>query len=531
MVMSGKYQVKNQAQKEIDFLPRLEIKEDFETRERKLQESDSDKEKYKTLELIYTLCKTLQTEDISYCHWKSNNALDFSANGKNDLDLLVSRSEIQHFLEILYRLGFKKAECSDDQITPGIVNFYGYDGNSGQIVHVHAHYNLIMGHDDSKNYQIPVEQGYLESAEQGELFRVPAPEFELILFVIRMMLKHSTWDVILTRQGKLNKNERKELSFLQSFVNIDRLHEILHDHLPYLDQNLFDACLNSLQEGTPRFRRGVLGIRLQYAIRAFARRPKLIELTLKWRQRFVHIFRARILRRPLKKRFSRGGALIAIVGGDGAGKTTAIDELYAWLSDTFETKKTHLGKPNWSFITFMVRGFLKIGTILKLYPFETIMDNINEEGFYRFPGYPWFIREICTARDRVLSYTRARRFAANGGIVICDRFPLPQYINMDGPMSSLIRNHVNDRWFFRPLSRIEMKYYRFFIPPEILIVLRADPEIAVSRKKEEDEIFVRSRSSEIWEKDWSNTPAYVIDANQTKEAVLTELKNLVWSKL
>ncbi len=45
------------------------------------------------LNLIFDLCQALAEEGISYCHWKSNNALDRSASGDNDLDLLVSRTD------------------------------------------------------------------------------------------------------------------------------------------------------------------------------------------------------------------------------------------------------------------------------------------------------------------------------------------------------------------------------------------------------------------------------------------------------
>ena len=60
-----------------------------------------------TLALTYRLCQALEAERITYCHWKSNNALDRSASGDNDLDLLVSRADVPRFTGILYRLGFK----------------------------------------------------------------------------------------------------------------------------------------------------------------------------------------------------------------------------------------------------------------------------------------------------------------------------------------------------------------------------------------------------------------------------------------
>ncbi len=81
-----------------------------------------------TLDLIHRLCQeALEAERISYCHWKSNNALDRSASGDNDLDLLVSRADIPRFTGILYRLGFKQAKAPAEKQMPGVLDYYGFD--------------------------------------------------------------------------------------------------------------------------------------------------------------------------------------------------------------------------------------------------------------------------------------------------------------------------------------------------------------------------------------------------------------------
>ena len=56
--------------------------------------------------LIQELCKELNTNQIVYCHWKSNAALDRSASGDNDLDLLVRREHVSNFTEIFNPAGF-----------------------------------------------------------------------------------------------------------------------------------------------------------------------------------------------------------------------------------------------------------------------------------------------------------------------------------------------------------------------------------------------------------------------------------------
>jgi hypothetical protein len=189
---------------------------------------------FSVLPLIRKLCNVLVAENIAYCHWKSNNVLERSASGDNDLDLLVSRADVPRFTELLYRLGFKQAKAPAEKQMPGVLDYYGYDEEADRLIHVHAHYQLILGHDMTKNYRLPVERPYLESVVQGDLFKVPTPEFEFIVFVIRMVLKHSTWDVILGREETLKASERKELAYLQARVNQDHLYDILKWRLPYI---------------------------------------------------------------------------------------------------------------------------------------------------------------------------------------------------------------------------------------------------------------------------------------------------------
>ena len=322
-----------------------------------------------TLDLVATLCGTLAAKKISYCHWKSNTFLERSASGDNDLDLLVNRIHAQCFTEIVYELGFKESRLPKNQELPGVRDYYGYDQESGRLVHIHAHFQLILGSDLSKNYRLPIEQAYLEASVQGELFRTPAPEFELLILVIRMVLKHSTWDSILIRHGQLSATERHELEDLSTPETLSMIETVL-PNLPGLNRNLFDFCLKSLQPGCPYWKRVKAGGQLQKALRSCARYPLLDDIILKfWRRVWLPILR-RVFGYEPKSRFSNGGLFISIVGGDGAGKTTVINELENWLSGIFEVKKLHMGKPAWSWTTTAVRGILKVGTLLRLYPFE-----------------------------------------------------------------------------------------------------------------------------------------------------------------
>jgi len=484
------------------------------------------------LDLVARLCRTLETEGVSYCHWKSNEALDRSASGENDLDLLIRRGDGQRFTEILRRLGFKEALLPPVKHLPGVFHAYGLDEGSGRLVHIHAHYQLVLGDDMTKNYRLPIEAPYLDSAAQGALFRVPAPEFELAVFLIRMVLKHATWDAVLTLQGSLTASEKRELESLTHQADAERMRVLMARHLPFIDDELWDRCLASLK---PRcstwFRTGTAG-RLQRALAGHARRPWVVDAWLKtWRRGRAFVRRRILGAAHAPKRLDAGGALIALVGGDGAGKSTAVTELLGWLSKSFHTVSVHLGKPRRSATSTAARAVWERGRALNPSAVSGKSALLSAKGgSIGFRAFARLIWEVMTARDRYREYAKARRLASNGAIVICDRYPLPQIKLMDGAAATRLLSHPNRA--VRYLARREQRYYEQVLYPDLLIVLRVRPDLAVERKREEEgEAFVRPRSEEIWQIDWRGTPAVVIDAGRPKAEVLAQIKSLVWSRL
>jgi thymidylate kinase len=485
-----------------------------------------------TLNLVYKLCKALEAEEVAYCHWKSNVALDRSASGDNDLDLLVSRGYVQRFTEILYRLGFKEVLCPSEKNLPGVLNYYGYDKEADRLVHVHAHYQLILGHDMTKNYRLPIERPFLESSFQDNLFRIPTPEFEFIVFVIRMMLKHSTWDVILVRQGTLPKPARRELKYLESRIDETQVYPLLRQYLPSINPRLFDDCVRSLRPDCPIWTRIKAGRQLQQALQPNARRAQVPETCLKLWRRVLRAVWWRVFGHSARKRLAVGGAMIALVGGDGAGKSTAVDELYSWLSKEFDTIKVHFGKPSWSWTSFAVKGTLKVSGSLGIFlKGKSSVRPRTDTDLLVSAGYSQWLWNICTARDRYRTYVKARRYASNGGLVICDRYPLPQVRLMDGSHSDQMIDMGQANRLIEFLAQAEKKYYQKILPPDLLIVLRVDPEIAVQRKMTEDAALVRARCQEMWEWGCQQPIAHVLDACRSQPEVLSDLKFLIWSEL
>ena len=480
------------------------------------------------LVLVERLVTALDAARVSYCHWKSNEAIDRSASGDNDLDLLVARNDAGRFVNILAELGFRVARVPPERQLPGIIDYYGLDETSGRAVHVHAHYQLVLGDDMTKNIHLPVEAAYLRSTAREGLFPLPRPEFEYLLFVLRMVVKHSTWDAQLDRKGRLTASERRELTYLEERIDVEAVHRLVETHLPFLGRRLFSACARVAAERVGRVQRALTATRLVHALRAHSRRPEIVDMPLRmWRRRWQRV-RSRLPGRASKKRLDHGGLLIAIVGGDGSGKSTAVEVLAAELGRDFDTQQFHMGKPPWSRATRVIKRPLRKLRSLGMLGSTGLPAWHDFHGV--FPGLAFVVWHALTARDRYLEYRRARRATARGGLAVCDRFPLPAIHWMDGPRSRDLPG-LQRRPFARWLAAQERRYYAQMLPPDILVVLRVAPEVAVRRRPDEDVDVVRRRAIEVYEMDWTGTGAIVLDAELPADQVHAQIANVVWAAL
>lgn len=233
--------------------------------------------------------------------------------------------------------------------------------------------------------------------------------------------------------------------------------------------------------------------------------------------------------RPVPARLASGGAVVAVVGGDGAGKSTAVEGLASWLSTAFVVRAVHIGRPPRSAASFVVKRVLAAGHRLGLFP-ELAAPTAAPADPLSAPSTAWLLWHVMTARDRHRLHARSRRVAASGGIVVCDRYPLEQLRSMDAPRTSWARDLPGLSRLAAALIDREAYYYAGFAPPDVLAVLRVHPEVAVRRKTEEEENYVRSRSTEVWTASWDEGTE-VVDASQPAAQVLADLKAAVWARL
>lgn len=485
------------------------------------------------LGLVLELRSELAAHAVRYCHFKSNDMLVKSMDGRNDLDLLVHRRDAQRFLAVLAHLGFKRALAPAGRDHPGVAHHYALDRESGRLVHVHAHFQLVLGDDATKNYRLPIESAYLDSTLHDDLLPIPAAEYELSLFVIRMMLKHATWDAVLLGNGRLGEGERRELEWLRSRADLAGTTAVVAEQLPGVDPGLWNECLGAIADRHGLLRRLRLGRRLMRSMRPHGRRGPARDASVRVLRRVQWAFSWYALRRPARKRLERTGLTVALVGGDGAGKSTAVGGVCAWLDGTFVVHRTHLGRPRPSLLTLALKGSIAVARRLTGRPWSVKPVDPRTAGPEDFPGLSVALWHVMTARDRLRDYRKLRRVSDAGGIVVSDRWPLPQLRLMDGSRVGWVldQSEQPESRMVRWLARAERRMYSRIAAPDLLVVLSLDPEHAVLRRPEDEPEYVRARNGEVYETDWSPLGAVVVDATQSREQVLATIRNAVWDRL
>jgi thymidylate kinase len=330
-----------------------------------------------------------------------------------------------------------------------------------------VHTRLLVEAARGLVYRLPFEEALLSSSRPGPLFRVPAPDLEALILVLRTTVRWASF-------RRVPAETREELAYLEGLADPRYQVDMLRRHLRSVGPELYRRCRAALNAGTSWRERFATRWGLTRALGSYARRPTLTE-------RAVHAAAAAAWhlrggpRLDSRARVTAGGRLFVVSGTDGSGKSTCTAALAKWLR----------------------------------------------------PRRAW---HLAIARDRYRLVQRAWDFALDGGIALTERYPIGPNHALVGPRVRELAGKNPSRLALR-MAAIEEGYYARIPRPEHVFVLDVAPDVAVRRKTDEPSDYVRARAELMLRVDWSNTKARRIDASRPLETVIADLRRLVWEAL
>jgi hypothetical protein len=487
---------------------------------------------------VRELIEELNNFGIGYCHWKSNIALPESLSGQTDIDLLIQREDASLFRTILSQLQFRPAVMTDGHPFPSVEHYYALDENSGILVHVHAYYRVITGESLTKNYHFPIEEMLLKHTRQVDSVQVPVKSAELIVFTLRMMLKHTAL-VELLLLSRYWKGVRQEIEWLLEPETLDRSKELLQCYLPTIDTGLFSECVEALKTPAPLYRRVILGYRLRSQIGSYARHS-WVRTRLDGMRKFMVMFISRFARSQKSMALQTGGAMIAFVGSEASGKSTLLSEIGGWLGEHFTVEQIHVGKPPSSALTFIPNLFLPAlrsifpkarSTKVQIPPEDPARP---QKASAKFP-LMFAIRSALLAHDRNSLLSRAFSRTANGTVMLCDRYPSAQSGVPDSPQLAHLPVPSSRFSIRRIMAQSEARLYQQIPAPDLIVYLTVPLEVAVRRNAErnkyEPEDYVRQRYSRSANLEFGDIPVLRINTDQPLEQTVLDVKKAIWKAL
>lgn len=495
--------------------------------------------------LVDALLDRFNREGIVYCHWKSNIDLADVVAGKTDLDLLVDRRSVQRASAILADLGYRMAVSRWGADPPGICHYYGYDLETGRLVHVHLFSRVLTGESLVKSHLFPLEEMLLDNAEYTGLMRVPTKPAELVLFTLRAYIKFGSLPDVLALQRKLRR-QRKEIRWLQEGDNLPKAVALLRQYCPVMDEGLFTACADAIHDRAPLWRRLALALKVRRTLGVYAKHTPpqrmLAYFQLLWAEG-----RRRLVRSRGHKVLRVGGALIAVVGADATGKSTLVAETARWLGEALTVRTVHVGKPPTSLRTAPLNAALaltrRLGAARRwgspAEPSPEADGSPTRHGFSGLSSLLYAVRAVTLAWDRRRLILWARRLAARGEIVICDRYPTQTIGAMDSPR--LVETPAGAGTgravaIYNRLVREERRLYAEIPPPDIVLALSVSLETAMRRNREraatDEEGYLVSRHHQ--NQDWRIPGARYcvdIDTEGTIEETARRVRETIWALL
>ncbi|MBW0003818.1 MAG: hypothetical protein JO216_10040 [Hyphomicrobiales bacterium] len=493
------------------------------------------------LPLLLEILNDLHRQGISYCYWKASRRVHLVLAGEGDLDLLIGRSDQHRVQALLLQRGLKLFPSVSGRDHPAVVSFLGLDEPSGRLVHVHLHFRLVTGERLLKNYRVAWEDRLLAHATRHPSLPILIlePACEALLLMVRACLELRRSDPVtmrhwratlekfaLDREALIPEVDEESLreraaKLIGEGPNAEKLAVSLVD--TFYDTDGFKIPASLRRQVAAHFALQRSYNALEYRLRNLARTAFWLAGGLN--KRLLH------WPRPWNRRAPGGGCVVAMIGVDGSGKSTAVSTMRSWLGAEIDTMPIYFGTGDGrpSLLLWPLKLIMPVlQRSFKTKPKGSSHGNVSS----RPPGLLYGLLltgwAMVVAREKRIKLLSARRAANRGLVVLADRYPQDEILGFnDGPLLT----RVSRAPAF--LRRLEARAYALSrqLPPDLVIKLIVSPPTAKRREPSMDIEVIRDRVASMERLAFPGARVICVDAEQPLPVVIGKIKREIWRQL
>lgn len=430
------------------------------------------------LNILTSLFKNLDAQHIDYAVYKGLSHLDDDLAGTGgDVDLLVTPAQLAAFTQAAHASGLKQSSHAC-----GPYYYLGIDDETHKTALLDVVDRIYMGPKNSLHYSASIDLAAAAKERRGAVSVFDTHEYIITLIVMGLV------------RGSVKDAAFREMKDSIKTVNPDAssIYQRFFKGL-LVDWNVLVEDLSAAQNWQS-FQNKYGALLLPQCDVDGQRRLKH---TLRGLYRITDALRRRVLKAP-RYRLRRRGFLVAFVGVDGAGKSSAVD--YIAALDFYKrsgVKAMYFGN-NAYWIPFL-------GRLLQRHS--------------KTPALKYVLFAL-SQMDKQLRIIGALFYMWSGNIVLADRYFYDQ--------------HIAEKYLQPPKTRKTVKSYigylikpRMWKKPDVSIFLDVSPEVAYERKQ--DYSFEKMLEVNKAYKDYMHAVdgVKIVDADQTVDGVRRDVIRLI----
>lgn len=498
---------------------------------------------------IIELLDNLASRDLPYCHFKSNEHVAEGMCGDTDLDILAARDRHADIVDALNSAGFKLFASGAMTRYPAVEDWLGIDRETGNLAHLHIHWQMIAGEPYLKGYRLPWERQILAdrvwNAEYG--IHTASPEMELILLLTRAALKLRTRSVLAARFGaSAHRGDlKREYAWLLARLDMGRFETLAGSILPAEIVTMMRAVVGERRLDSREF----LGLRqalLQYLAPWRTYAPGHARL-LRWQRELSRRLLLRLMRRigmlPVDRRSPvSGGMIVALIGADGSGKSTQANALVKWLGWKIDVAQVYFGSGDgpmsWRRRLLLAaknvlgRSRVRAGVAASSAESKSDVPAAKQPTTGRAPGPFKILYALSLALEKRRAIRNAVRARNRGMIVVCDRFPQNQISGYnDGP---LLADCLERGFPWGPAARLEQRLLAVFsmVVPDLLFKLNVSESVAGERKADTPKAMIQKKIDAVRSLTFGPGCEIIeLDADRPLDEITLTVRRQIWQRL